>query len=103
MDMGETWGIRDNGISHEGGVAVVTGHPIARIECGAYGMGLGGRAESVASFDAGAPAADEHLGDAFAALTDLSVLEGVEARHETRVLDHEGHELSRVAADAEEL
>lgn len=41
--------------------------------------------------------------DASSPLAHLAALEGVKARHEPRILDHEGHELGGVAANVEEL
>lgn len=61
------------------------------------------RAQTIARLDAGSPAPDQHVRDALATPRHLAALDGIEAGGEARMLDHEGHELGRVAADAEEL
>jgi hypothetical protein len=61
------------------------------------------RSRAITGFDAGPPAAPENLFDALPALRNLSAGDGIESGHQSRVLDHEGHQLRRVAADAEEL
>lgn len=61
------------------------------------------RSEPVSSFDTRPPAAHEHLLDTLAPLCNLAALQSIDTRHQAGVLDHEGHELSGVAPDAEEL
>jgi len=58
---------------------------------------------AIASFEAGSPAARQHLFDRLASLADLATLEGIFARHEARILDHESHKLGRIATDGKEL
>lgn len=61
------------------------------------------RAQSIACFDTRPPTAEEHLRNTLSALANLAAGDGIKPRHETRVLDHKGHELSGVAANTEEF
>jgi len=103
VDVGKARGVRDDGVGHERPDARGSGEHEALVD-GLVSPVLGrGDAHAVAGLDAGAPATHEDLLDFLAAALDVAALEGVQAGHEARVLDHEGHQLGGIAADVEEL
>ncbi len=103
MDVGEARGVRNDSVGHERPDARCPGKHEALID-GFVSPVLGrSDAHAVAGLDAGAPASHEDLLDLLAAALDVAALEGVQARHQAGVLDHEGHQLSWVSADVEEL
>ncbi len=104
VDVGEAGRVGDDGVGYEGpGAGAAGGRREGLVERRVGAVRLLRRAQAVAGLDARTPAADDDLLDALAALGDLAALQGVQAGHEAGVLDHEGHQLGRVAADAEEL
>lgn len=101
--MGKARGIRDDGISHEGRLVPVAGDASRDVQGVILPMRARRRSQPFTCLDTRPPAAKEDLLDALASFGDLAALEGVDAGHEARVLDHEGHKLGGVASDVEEL
>lgn len=110
VDVGETRGIGDYCVRDER-LSMVTrishaywdvdasaaGNPFQDVVVGRFGSC------AIAGLDARSPAASDHVRDVLATLADVTAAECIEPGHETRVLDHERHQLRRVASDAEEL
>jgi hypothetical protein len=59
--------------------------------------------QSIASLNARSPRPAQNLCNALPSLTNIAAPQGVHARHQPRILDHEGHELGGVTANTEEL
>lgn len=101
--MRKTRRVRDNSIGNKRRLGRITRHIKGRVNWCILRMRSRSRTQPIPRLYAGSPAAHQDFLDALASLADLSALDGVEPRHEAWVLDHKGHELGRVAADAEEL
>lgn len=59
--------------------------------------------KSISSLYTRSPTSHKHFLNTPPSLADLSTRDRVEARHQARVLDHKGHELGGVTANAEEF
>jgi hypothetical protein len=64
---------------------------------------MGRRAEAIPGLYARPPTPYQDFFHLLSPFTYVPALEGIEARHEARVFYHEGHQLCRVTADAEEF
>jgi len=76
---------------------IVIAHPVF------LGVALDLNSRSVSGFDTAPPAPLDHLADFFPSLAHVSRSDSIKTGHETRVLDHKGHKLCRIAANAEEF
>src|SRR5690606_4959544 len=90
VHVGKRRRIRDDGVGHE------------RV-AGAHQADISGFALFVPRVDARAPEAAEHGGHGAAAPAHVARAHRLDRRYHARVLDREGHELGRVAADREDL
>lgn len=104
MDMCKAGRVRNDGIGDKGPFCRVARHVLRRTtQRRIPRVRLRWRPCSISRLDARPPAAHENLFDTPSSLAHLAALERVKARHEPRVLDHEGHELGGIAANVEEL
>jgi hypothetical protein len=102
MDVSKGWRISNDGVCYERLLQifrqlVLDAHPL--LHCLLQGV----NAEPVSRLDTRSPCAAQNLRNAFPPFPNVAASQCVEARHETRILDHERHELSGIAANAEEL
>jgi len=100
--MAKTWWVRDDGIGNEGlfqrfRQLVLHAHPLL------HSLLQRIHSETVSCLDARPPCAAQNLGYAFSPLAHVAAAQRVKTRHQARIFDHEGHELGRVTANAEEL
>lgn len=103
MDVRETRGVGNNGISDKRLVGRVSRQRRVKVRRRMARMRLWRRAESIARLDTRSPAPHENLFDTPPALAYFATLQRIKTRHQTRVLDHERHELGGVATNVEEL
>jgi hypothetical protein len=103
VNMRETRWVRDDGIGNERLCARVERRRMLQVQRLILLAGRRWRSEAISRLDTRSPTALEDLLHPFSPLGDLAALQCIEAGHQAGILDHEGHELGRIAADAEEL
>jgi hypothetical protein len=96
MDMGKTRGVGDDAIGNK----VFCSRPRARTASQGLGKVIIG---SIIGSVTGPPAALNVFGNMFSLLADISAHYATKARPQAGILDHEGHQLGGIAANAEEF
>lgn len=103
VDVRKARGVGNDGVGDKGLLSLVSRQSSRKIKGLVATVWLEGWPGAVARLDARPPTPEQHFLNAPAPLADLAALESVNPGHESGVLDHEGHELGRIAPNAKEL